>query len=84
MAHNKINKPEDNDWRLLFWELVNSKPFEITIMVFIVLNMVQMACSFEGSPDGVNNVLRLSNYVFTAVFLIECVLNFIAYKLSYF
>jgi len=53
-------------------------------MVFIVLNMIQMACGYEGASDAMKNVLRLSNYVFTAVFVVECLMNLIAYKLSYF
>jgi hypothetical protein len=74
----------DKVWRFKIWRLVNSNVFDITIMVFIVLNMVQMACDFEGAPPLVVILLRLSNYIFTFVFFSETVLKLLAYGWSYF
>jgi hypothetical protein len=83
VAHEQQNMP-DVAWRKKIWDIVNSTPFDITIMVFIVLNMFQMAFTYEGSPQSVLEFLRISNYVFTAVFFCEAVLKLLAYDWSYF
>ena len=41
VAHDKANRPTTK-WRIELWNLVNSKIFDNTIMIFIVLNMIQM------------------------------------------
>lgn len=46
--------------------------------------MLQMACTSEGSSDGMNMFLRLTNYFFTAVFFVEAVIKLLAYGSSYF
>lgn len=63
---------------------MNSQNFQLFIMLFIVLNMFQMALDFEGAPPVITNFLRYSNYVFTTVFLVECGLKLFAYSSSYF
>jgi len=83
VAHDKVNKPI-NLWRLKLYNLVTSDPFDIFIMANIVLNMIQMAMTYEGSSKGMNTFLRISNYFFTLVFLIECVLKLVTYHWSYF
>lgn len=74
----------ETPWRKKIWTLVNCTPFDITIMTFIILNMFQMAFTYEGQPESGLEFLRISNYVFTAVFLIECILKLLAYDWSYF
>jgi voltage-dependent calcium channel L type alpha-1D len=71
-------------WRFNIWKLVNSKAFEYGIMVMIILNMIQLACNYEDSPAYWELMLRISNYIFTAVFFVEAVLNIYAYGWSYF
>jgi hypothetical protein len=83
VAHDKANRPRTK-WRIALWNVVNSKIFENTIMVFIVLNMIQMACNFEGAPHSVDLTLNVTNYIFTAVFLFECVAKLLVYRYSYF
>jgi ABC-type multidrug transport system permease subunit len=74
----------DIAWRKKIWDIVNSTPFDILIMSFIVLNMIQMGLTYEGAPQSVLEFLRISNYVFTAVFLAEAILKLLAYDWSYF
>jgi len=64
--------------RLKVFNLVKSKIFEISIMICIVLNILVMALSYEGMSNTYASVLEKTNYFFTAVFTIECVLNLIA------
>lgn len=49
-----------------------------------MLNMVQMAFAYDGITIGQQNVIDVSNHFFTSIFLIEAILKFIAYGLSYF
>jgi hypothetical protein len=83
VAHEKQNKP-DGLIRSKLYTLVTSNPFDYFIMSNIVLNMIQMALTHEGSSEGMNTFLRISNYFFTLVFLIECILKLITYHWSYF
>ena len=83
VAHDKLNMP-DILWRFRLWKFINNTHFEKTIMTFIILNMLQMACDYEGSPPSVGLFLQVSNYIFTLVFLVECVLKLLVYGLSYF
>jgi len=50
----------------------------------IVLNMIQMALTYEGSTPGMDTFLRVSNYFFSLVFLIEAILKLLTYRWSYF
>ena len=81
--HELLYKPQLNP-RLYVWGIVNSDVFEITIMVCIVLNMLQMALDHEGALPGMIMFLRISNYFFTAVFLIEALVKLYVYRVSYF
>ena len=49
VAHDKKHMPETM-MRYRIWKFIESKKFEVTIMISIVLNMFQMAADFEGSP----------------------------------
>ena len=70
--------------RIKLYHLVESNTFEIIIMIFIVANMLQMACLYEGSGEGVNIFLEITNYIFTTIFLVECVLKLYVYRKAYF
>jgi len=53
-------------------------------MGFIVLNMIQMSLTHEGATSNFEMGLRMANYIFTVVFLIEMILKLLAYECSYF
>ena len=83
VEHDKLNMP-DRIWRYKLWKIANSKAFEQSIMAFIILNMVQMALDYEGRPNSIGVFLQVTNYIFTVVFLAECVLKLLVYGWSYF
>jgi len=83
VAHDKRNMPEVR-WRFRLWKIVESKPFELFIMLFIILNMLQMAADYEGAPQSMNDFLRITNYIFTFVFCFEAVLKLMVYRATYF
>ncbi len=52
-------------------------PFDIFIMVVIILNMFSMAISYEGEQPNYSKGLDMVNYCFTAIFFLECILKLI-------
>ena len=70
--------------RLKFWKIVNSDIFGAIIMVAILLNMVQMACQYEGQPAYWKTVLKISNYIFSAIFIVEATFKLFTYRRAYF
>ena len=81
--HDISNRPS-TPVRIKVWEIVRHDYFERAIMVVIVLNMLQMALSYEGAPDGYMYFLEVTNYVFTVIFIVEAALKLFAYGRSYF
>ena len=53
-------------------------------MSCIVLNMLQMALDHEGASPGVVMFLKVSNYFFTVVFLLEAIIKLFVYRCAYF
>ena len=53
-------------------------------MVCIVLNMLQMALDHEGASLGTIAFLTVSNYAFTSIFFLECILKMYVYRMPYF
>jgi hypothetical protein len=72
------------EWRKQFHNLVSSVRFDGIIMVAIILNMVQMAVLHEGQSESFSNMLDFSNYIFTAIFIIEASLKLVAFGKTYF
>lgn len=66
------------------WSIVQSNRFEIAIMCCIVLNMLQMALDHEGAGPGIVLFLKISNYFFTAIFLLEALAKLFVYRWAYF
>ena len=58
--------------------------FEGGILLAILLNMVQMAISYEGSSENVDYYMDLTNYIFTAVFIVEACLKIFVFGWAYF
>lgn len=77
-------QPRDAAWRMKIWKIVNADWFERTVMTAILLNMVQMACSYDGQPVYWQKTLQFSNYVFSSIFLVEAVLKLLVYGKTYF
>jgi hypothetical protein len=43
-----------------------------------------MGMSYEGQPAGMDLFLKLTNYVFTAIFIFEAIVKLVAYGFAYF
>ncbi|NXS18237.1 SCN5A protein, partial [Mystacornis crossleyi] len=66
----------------LLFDIVSHKAFDITIVIFICLNMIVMMA--ENNQKGTKDVLNKINYFFVAVFTAECVIKILALRQYYF
>lgn len=64
----KVIKRPMNQFLAMFYDLSNSRRFEIAIFVLIFLNMLTMGIEHYGQPNAVFFVLEVSNAFFTTVF----------------
>ncbi|NXC99364.1 SCN5A protein, partial [Certhia familiaris] len=76
-----IPRPSNAFLGLLF-DIVSHKAFDITIVVFICLNMIVMMA--ENNQKGTKDILNKINYFFVAVFTAECVIKMLALRHYYF
>lgn len=72
----KVIKRPINQFLAMFYDLSNSRRFEIAIFVLIFLNMLTMGIEHYNQPHAIYFVLEVSNAFFTTVFglgkYIEC------------
>ncbi|XP_054027249.1 sodium channel protein type 5 subunit alpha-like [Dryobates pubescens] len=71
-----------NAFQGLLFDVVSHKAFDITIVIFICLNMVVMMA--EINQEDVRKVLNKINYFFVAVFTAECVIKILALRQYFF
>lgn len=67
-----------NKYRLKVFKVITSQVFELSVMVCIVLNILSMAMDYEGMSATMSSWLETANYLFTSVFIVECVLSIFA------
>jgi hypothetical protein len=72
-------KPPKDSYSYTLREIADSNYLDNFIMVVIFLNMVFMALNFEGSSAGFNLFLSIVNYVFTGIFILECIIKLLGY-----
>jgi hypothetical protein len=77
-AEFQANHAPTNKLRLLCFKLMRSQPFDLFIMLCIVLNILTMAILYEGSTDAYNNTLETINLGFTSVFIFELIIKLIS------
>lgn len=64
--------------RLFIHNVVTSKYFDLAIAAVIGLNVVTMATESYKMPEILNYILKIFNYFFTAVFILESTMKLIA------
>ncbi|CAH1186251.1 unnamed protein product [Phyllotreta striolata] len=80
----KVIKRPMNQCLAMFYDLSNSRRFEIAIFVLIFLNMLTMGIEHYGQPHAVFFVLEVSNAFFTTVFGLEAIVKIIGLRYHYF
>lgn len=73
----KVIKRPLNPLLAMFYDLANSRRFEIAIFVLIFLNMLSMGIEHFGQPDVIFFLLEVSNAFFTTVFGLECIVKIV-------
>ncbi|XP_023310380.1 voltage-dependent T-type calcium channel subunit alpha-1H [Anoplophora glabripennis] len=78
----KMNEPpyyiNYSPWRLDIHKIVTSKYFDLAIALVIGLNVITMATERYKMPEYWEYALRIFNYFFTAVFILESTMKLIA------
>jgi hypothetical protein len=70
--------------RIFFFKLIQSKPFELSIMGCIIGNIIIMAMNYDGMTDEYAEILDGINLAFTVVFIVELILKLVALDFQYF
>jgi len=63
------------------WYFCESNYLETIVLSCVVLNVVTMAMAYEGANAQYESILKTINLVFSAVFIVEAIIKFIAYGL---
>ncbi|XP_055858616.1 sodium channel protein 60E isoform X2 [Episyrphus balteatus] len=80
----KVIKRPFNHFLAMFYDLSNSRRFEIAIFVLIFLNMLTMGIEHYNQPHAVFFILEVSNAFFTTVFGLEAIVKIIGLRYHYF
>ncbi|XP_049787947.1 sodium channel protein 60E-like [Schistocerca cancellata] len=80
----KVIKRPMNQFLAMFYDLSNSRRFEIAIFVLIFLNMLTMGIEHYNQPHAIFFVLEVSNAFFTTVFGLEAIVKIIGLRYHYF
>ncbi|XP_043685465.1 sodium channel protein 60E isoform X4 [Vespula pensylvanica] len=80
----KVIKRPINQFLAMFYDLSNSRRFEIAIFVLIFLNMLTMGIEHYNQPHPIFFVLEVSNAFFTTVFGLEAIVKIIGLRYHYF
>ncbi|XP_014295234.1 sodium channel protein 60E isoform X1 [Microplitis demolitor] len=80
----KVIKRPMNQFLAMFYDLSNSRRFEIAIFVLIFLNMLTMGIEHYNQPHPIFFILEVSNAFFTTVFGLEAIVKIIGLRYHYF
>ncbi|XP_060805800.1 sodium channel protein 60E isoform X2 [Amyelois transitella] len=80
----KVIKRPRNQFLAMFYDLSNSRRFEIAIFVLIFLNMLTMGIEHYDQPHSVFFILEVSNAFFTTVFGLEAIVKIVGLRYHYF
>ncbi|XP_046661373.1 sodium channel protein 60E-like [Homalodisca vitripennis] len=80
----KVIKRPINQFLAMFYDLSNSRRFEIVIFVLIFLNMLTMGIEHYNQHHAIFFVLEVSNAFFTTVFGLEAMVKIIGLRYHYF
>jgi hypothetical protein len=76
------SKPPEGTFRFALRNFVDSTSFDNFIMAIIFLNMISMALNYDDCDSGYEYGLKVANWIFTGIFVLECLLKITAYGIS--
>lgn len=62
-------------WQKKIFRVINHTYFDLGVMCIIILNIISMGCTFEGSSDNYNLVLKYINWTFSGIFIVELIVK---------
>ncbi|XP_068729717.1 sodium channel protein 1 brain-like [Montipora capricornis] len=68
----------------VLYDVVMGDKFEIAIMTVIMCNMVLMTIQHHGQSKEITEVLRIANFVFTGIFVLEAIVKIVTLRTHYF
>jgi len=71
-------KKEFSPIKLYFTNIISSSWFDNIIIIIILANMITIAIEFEGSSQYHTDTLKVFNYFFTSIFILECIIKLLA------
>ena len=77
-------KPPQGTLRYKLRNFVDATYFDNFIMAIIFLNMISMAMNYDDNDSTYDYGLKFANWIFTGIFVSECILKISAYGLGYF
>ena len=77
---DKKKEYPDNPIRRVLFKFVMYPAFEYTIMACIMMNVAVLACTYQDESETYSMVLKIFNFTFTGVFLLEATVKIIALK----
>ena len=72
-------KPLKGTFQYYLRELADNPHLDNFIMVIIFLNMIFMALNYDGNSYEFNLFLSIVNYIFTGIFILECIIKLLGY-----
>ena len=85
VPHEMQFKPlKSQVFRAYTWNIITNPKFDYFIISVVILNIGQMALYHLTAPLSFVKVLEFSNYVFTAIFILEATIKLFTYRLAYF
>lgn len=70
--------PPKQRWRRKLYNIVKHQAFEIVLAVVIVLNIAILCINHNGQSDQLQLLQTVSDYLFTAIYIIEAVIKLVA------
>ena len=71
--------PDKGTFRYYLREFADSSFLDNFIMIIIGLNMISMAMIYENNHPNYDKGLTIANYVFTGIFIAECIIKLLTY-----
>ena len=82
--HRKLTADTENCFRRWCIKVTESRHFETTIIICIILNTIVMALIWFDQPSDMVTVLEIINYTFSGIFTLEAIIKIVALRSDYF
>lgn len=68
---------QNNKFQVFFRKIIESRQFELLLILCIIGNIITLAMNYEGEPESYTQKLETVNYFFTGAFMLEALLKIV-------